>query len=83
VATSVDSGSAGGGRAAGETRAKLANTLSASNSLHKTYAPVVLASVRDADAARKRGQAKLREQKPTESVTAPAGKYHNTVQKKA
>ena len=62
--------------------AKMANTLSASNRLHKTYAPVVLASVRDADTARKRGRAKLREQKPTESVTAPAGKYHNTVQKK-
>ena len=62
--------------------AKMANTLSASNRLHKTYAPVVLGSVRDADAARKRGRAKLREQKPTESVTAPAGKYHHTVQKK-
>jgi len=34
--------------------AKMANTLAASNRLHKTYAPVVLASVRDADAARQR-----------------------------
>jgi hypothetical protein len=62
--------------------AKMANTLSASNRLHKTYGPMVLASVRDADAARQRGRRKLREQKPTESVTAPAGKYHNSVQKK-
>ena len=53
----------------------MANTLSASNRLHKTYAPVQLASVRDADAARKLGRAKLREQKPHESVRAPAQKY--------
>ena len=57
--------------------AKMGNTLSASNRLHKTYAPVALASVRDADAARKRG----REKRPTESITAPAGRYRNTVQK--
>jgi len=61
---------------------KMANTISASNRLHKTYAPVVLASVRDVDAARRRGRAKLREQKPAESVMAPARKYHDTVQKK-
>jgi hypothetical protein len=41
---------------------KMANTLSHSNRLHKTYAPVRLASVRDA--ARRRGRAKLRGQKP-------------------
>ena len=35
---------------------KMANSLSASNRLHKTYAPVQLASVRDADAARQRRQ---------------------------
>jgi len=40
----------------------MANTLSASNRLHKTYGPVQLADVRDADAARKVGRAKLREQ---------------------
>ena len=34
---------------------KMANTLSASNRLHKTYGPVMLAAVRDADAARRRG----------------------------
>jgi hypothetical protein len=61
---------------------KMANTISASNRLHRSYAPVVLTSVRDVDAARGRGRSKLREQKPTESVTAPAGKYHNTIQKK-
>jgi hypothetical protein len=50
---------------------KMANTLSASNRLHRTYAPVQLASVRDADDARRVGRAKLREQKPDESVRAP------------
>jgi hypothetical protein len=40
--------------------AKMANTLSQSNKLHQTYAPPQLASVRDADAARRRGRAKLR-----------------------
>jgi len=42
---------------------KMANTLSRSNFLHDTYAPVQLVRVREADAARKRGRAKLREQK--------------------
>jgi hypothetical protein len=42
---------------------KMANSLSHSNRLHKTYAPVQLSKVRDADAARKRGRVKLREQK--------------------
>jgi hypothetical protein len=56
---------------------KMANTLSASNRLHKTYGPVMLAAVRDIDAARRRGRTKLRgqsEQSEDESVTAPAGK---------
>lgn len=53
---------------------KMANTLSASNRLHKTYAPVQLASVRDVDAARKDGRRTLREQNPDERVTASAGK---------
>jgi hypothetical protein len=43
---------------------KMANTLSQSNFLHNTYAPVQLVRVREADAARKRGRVKLREQKP-------------------
>ncbi len=41
--------------------AKMANTLSQSNKLHQTYAPPQLAAVRDADAARRRGRAKLRD----------------------
>ena len=47
---------------------KMANTLSQSNKLHATYAPVQLASVRDVDAARKRGRTELREQNQTKSV---------------
>jgi hypothetical protein len=54
--------------------AKMANTISASNRLHKTYGPAVLASVREVDTARQRGRTKLREQNGEESVTAPAGK---------
>ena len=50
----------------------MANTLSASDRLHKTCGPVVLQSLRDVDDARQRGRTKLREQKPHESVTAPA-----------
>jgi hypothetical protein len=42
---------------------KMANSLSQSNRLHKTYAPVQLSKVRATDEARKRGRAKLREQK--------------------
>jgi hypothetical protein len=41
---------------------KMANSLSQSNRLHKTYAPVQLAKVREVDVARKRGRTKLREQ---------------------
>jgi hypothetical protein len=51
---------------------KMANTLSQSNFLHNTYAPVQLLRVREADAARKRGRAKLREQKQDESRPPPA-----------
>jgi hypothetical protein len=53
---------------------KMANTLSAWNRLHKTYGPVMLASVREVDEARKAGRSKLREQTGDESVTAPARK---------
>jgi hypothetical protein len=57
------------GDAAPETlSSKMANSLSASNRLHKTYGPVQLAYLRDTDAARARGRAKLREQKSGESV---------------
>ena len=38
--------------------AKMANTLSASNRLHKTYVPVDVAAVRDVDAARARSRTK-------------------------
>jgi len=41
---------------------KMTNTLTQSNLLHKTYAPVQLARVRQADAARQCGRTKLREQ---------------------
>jgi hypothetical protein len=47
---------------------KLANSLSQSNRLHKTYGPVQLAKVREVDMVRRRGRAKLREQKPDKSV---------------
>jgi hypothetical protein len=52
---------------------KMANSLSASNKLHKTYAPVQLGVVRDVDQARQKGRIKLRsgEQNPAESVTEP------------
>ena len=54
--------------------AKMANTLSASNRLHRTYAPTRLIDVRDVDEARKRGRTRLREQNSNKTVTAPARK---------
>jgi hypothetical protein len=63
-----------GGAPSEKLSAKMANTLSASNRLHKTYGPVMLATVRDTDEARKVGRAKIREQKSTESVTAPVSR---------
>jgi hypothetical protein len=66
----------------GKLSSKMANSIAESNRLHRTYGPVVLASVRDADAARQRGRTKLREQKDIESITAPAQKYHRSVQQK-
>jgi hypothetical protein len=62
---------------------KVANTLSASNKLHATYAQVQLASVCDVDAARKVGRRELREQNRAESIPAPAKKYPNAVHQKA
>ena len=61
---------------------KMANTLSASNRLHQTYVPVKLVEVRVADAARKRGQRLLREQKTDESVREPDQKCLPNVQQK-
>jgi hypothetical protein len=40
--------------------AKMGNTISTSNALHKTYQPVDLTAVRQADAARRKGRALLR-----------------------
>lgn len=62
-------GDAGGGSVTDQAN-KMANTVSASNRLRKTYNPVNVASVRRFDDARARG-AKVLERKPDESVTAP------------
>jgi hypothetical protein len=62
---------------------KMANSLSTSNRLHKTYAPVRLASVRDVDDARRRGRTRLREQISTKSLTAPVLESNPPVQLKA
>lgn len=62
-------GDAGGGSVTDQAN-KMANTVSASNRLRKTYNPVNVASVRRFDEARAKG-AKVLEQKPDESVTAP------------
>jgi len=69
-----------GGVAPEQLSSKMANSISESNRLHKTYAPVQLAAVRSADEARQRGRAKLREQKPAKSLRPPATKSYNTVQ---
>ena len=63
-------GDAGGGTVTDQSN-KMANTVSANNRLRKTYNPVNIASVRRFDDARAVG-ARMLEQKPTESVTAPA-----------
>ena len=59
---------------------KMANSISQSTRLQKTYGPVQLAQVREADAARRRGRRRLRgqsggseERKPAESIMS-AGK---------
>jgi hypothetical protein len=41
--------------------AKLANSIGRSNTLHKTYAPVELETVRNTDEARLQGRRKMRE----------------------
>jgi len=63
-------GDAGGGTVNDQSN-KMANTVSTNNNLRKTYNPVNVASVRRYDQARAIGARKL-EQKPSESVTAPA-----------
>jgi hypothetical protein len=62
---------------------KMANSISQSNRLFATYAPARLASVRQADEARRVGRTILREQRPTKSIRSPAKKYQNDDQKKA
>ena len=49
----------------------MANTISESNRLHKTYVPVKLAAVLEADAARLRGREK---NKTANKVTTPPAK---------
>jgi hypothetical protein len=72
-----------GGATAEKLSVKMANSISASVRLQKTYLPNQVASVRDIDEARRVGRAKLREQKGVESVTAPARKYHTGTVKRA
>jgi hypothetical protein len=48
----------------GALAAKMANTISDSRDLQKTYQPVSMAAVRSADAARRRGRRAIRENKP-------------------
>jgi hypothetical protein len=43
--------------------AKMANTISTSNRLHRTYVPVDVEAVRDVDVARKRGRERIRTKK--------------------
>jgi len=50
-----------GGAEPGTVSAKMANTIDTSNALHATYQPVDLASVRAADAARRLGRKRIRD----------------------
>ena len=52
---------AAGGADAATISAKMANTLSASNALHRAYMPVEITKVRAADVARLAGRRKMRE----------------------
>lgn len=52
-----------GGADAHAVSAKMANTLAASARLQKTYNPVNLVTVREVDAIRREGRARLRENK--------------------
>jgi len=55
---------------------KMANSISQSTRLQKTYGPVQLASARDADAARVRGRRRLREQSGGSEEQKPAESIH-------
>lgn len=50
-----------GGAAPQTTAAKMANSISSANAIHKTYQPVDLQTVRQADAARRLGRQRIRE----------------------
>ena len=50
-----------GGALPTTTAAKMANSISSANAIHKTYQPVDLDTVRQADEARRRGRQKMRE----------------------
>lgn len=49
-----------GGATSSETAAKMANSISSANAIHRTYQPVDLETVRQADAARRRGRQRIR-----------------------
>ena len=51
--------------------AKLANSIERSNVLHKTYAPVDIEAVRNADEARLRGRRKMRATNKTGAKVSP------------
>jgi hypothetical protein len=51
--------------------AKLANSINRSNALHKTYAPVDIEAVRNADEARLRGRRKMRATNKTGAKVSP------------
>lgn len=57
-----------GGASAQAISTKMANTLAASTRLQQTYNPVNVATVRDVDASRREGRAKLRKNKPGRKV---------------
>lgn len=50
-----------GGASSQTTAAKMANSISSANAIHKTYQPVDLETVRQADAARRIGRRRMRE----------------------
>jgi hypothetical protein len=54
--------------------AKLANSIERSNTLHKTYAPLDIEAVRNADAARLKGRKRIRagERKRGKSINSTA-----------
>ena len=57
-----------GGASAQAISTKMANSLVVSTRLQKTDTPVDIATVRDVDASRREGRAKLRKNKPRRKV---------------